>query len=163
MLLRRGSLVKDPKTQDSVQLNGGILARAEGPWSDLALHSIGWKAFQDLCFQVCEEVLHCPVEVFREAQDGGQDAGFLILPKPTEPSLGGTIQCKHSSDPGKRLKPGDLTSELTNISELVEKGLAHTYILMTSLRGQSLTRGSAAGSKLSFGGSFGRADRGFGR
>lgn len=30
---------------------------AHGPWSDLALHTIGWRAFQDLCSQVCEVVL----------------------------------------------------------------------------------------------------------
>jgi len=53
---------------------GTMRVRAEGPWSDLALHTIGWKAFQDLCAQVCEEVLRRPVQVYREAQDGGQDA-----------------------------------------------------------------------------------------
>lgn len=52
--------------------------RAHGPCSDLALHTIGWRAFQDLCSQVCEVVLGRPVEIFREAQDGGQDAVFLI-------------------------------------------------------------------------------------
>ncbi|RWX00315.1 hypothetical protein EHI45_37555, partial [Rhizobium leguminosarum] len=43
---------------------------AQGPWSDLALHTIGWKAFQDLCAQVAEETLRRPVQIFREAQDG---------------------------------------------------------------------------------------------
>ena len=51
---------------------------AVGPWSDLALHTIGWRVFQDLCSQVCEVMLQRPVEIFREAQDGGQDAVFLI-------------------------------------------------------------------------------------
>ena len=41
--------------------------RAHGPWSDLALHTTGWRAFQDLCSQVCEVVLSRPVEIFREA------------------------------------------------------------------------------------------------
>ena len=51
---------------------------AVGPWSDLALHTIGWRAFQDLCSQVCEVMLKRPVENFREAQDGGHDAVLLI-------------------------------------------------------------------------------------
>ena len=42
--------------------------RAIGPWSDLALHTIGWRAFQDLCSQICEVKLQRPVEIFREAQ-----------------------------------------------------------------------------------------------
>lgn len=53
-------------------------ARAEGPWSSLALETIGWKAFQDLCSQVCEEVLKRPVQIYREAHDGGQDAVFIV-------------------------------------------------------------------------------------
>jgi len=110
-----------------------VRARAEGPWSDLALYSIGWKAFQDLCSQVCEEVLHRPVEIFREAQDGGQDAVFLIPSRPGNPLDVGSVQCKHSSDPQKRLRLGDLTAELKHVEELVQSGQAHTYVLMTSM------------------------------
>jgi hypothetical protein len=112
---------------------GGTSARAEGPWSDLALHSIGWKAFQDLCSQVCEEVLRRPVEIFRDAQDGGQDAVFLIPARTDDASNVGTVQCKHSSDPTKRLHAGDLTPEIKHVEELVNLGQAHTYILMTNL------------------------------
>jgi hypothetical protein len=71
---------------------------AHGPWSDLALHTIGWRAFHDLCSQVCEVMLSRPVEIFREAQDGGQDAVFLIPSGSDAPSIG-TIQCKHTSEP----------------------------------------------------------------
>jgi hypothetical protein len=112
--------------------NGGT-ARAEGPWSDLALHSIGWKAFQDLCSQVCEEILHRPVEIFREAQDGGQDAVFLIPSPSGTLSEVGSVQCKHSSDPKKQLRLADLTVELTHVEELVKSHQAHTYIFMTSM------------------------------
>lgn len=45
--------------------------------ADFALHTLGWKAFQDLCTQVMEEELQTTVSVYREAQDGGQDAVFL--------------------------------------------------------------------------------------
>ena len=83
---------------------------AHGPWSDLALHTIGWRSFQDLCSQVCEVVLGRPVEIFREAQDGGQDAVFLI-PSPSNEQFIGTVQCKHTSDAGKALKVGDPAEE----------------------------------------------------
>ncbi len=93
--------------------------RAHGPWSDLALHTIGWRAFQDLCSQVCEVVLGRPVEIFREAQDGGQDAVFLI-PSPNGEQPIGTIQCKHTSHAGKALKVSDLSAEICNVEELVK-------------------------------------------
>ncbi|WP_245306073.1 restriction endonuclease [Bradyrhizobium sp. LTSP849] len=108
-------------------------ARAEGPWSDLALHSIGWKAFQDLCSQVCEEVLHRPVAIFREAQDGGQDAVFLIRSADDAASQVGSVQCKHSSNASQRLKASDLTPELEHVEQLVAGDQAHTYIFMTSM------------------------------
>lgn len=111
------------------ELNG---RRAHGPWSDLALHTIGWRAFQDLCSQVCEVVLGRPVEIFREANDGGQDAVFLIPSEPTASPIG-TVQCKHTSDAGKALKVSDLTAELENVEELVKAGQADTYIFMTNM------------------------------
>ena len=115
--------------------NARVLAhgrRAHGPWSDLALHTIGWRAFQDLCSQVCEVVLGRPVEIFREAQDGGQDAVFLI-PSGSEAPPIGTVQCKHTSEAGKALKPGDLSGEIENVEELVKAGQADTYAFMTNM------------------------------
>jgi hypothetical protein len=106
--------------------------RAHGPWSDLALHTIGWRAFQDLCSQVCEVVLGRPVEIFREAQDGGQDAVFLI-PAGTDGAPIGTVQCKHTSDGSKPLKVSDLTAEIENVKELAKAGQADTYAFMTNM------------------------------
>lgn len=106
--------------------------RAHGPWSDLALHTIGWRAFQDLCSQVCEVVLGRPVEIFREAQDGGQDAVFLIPAGNTAPPIG-TVQCKHTSDAAKALKLSDLTAEIDHVKELVKSGQANTYVFMTNM------------------------------
>lgn len=112
---------------------GARCARAEGPWSDLALHTIGWKAFQDLCSQVCEVVLGKPVEIFREAQDDGQDAVFLLSPSAGTTAAVGTVQCKHSSDPSKPLRVRDLRPEIAHIEQLVQAGQADTYVLMTSM------------------------------
>lgn len=108
------------------------LHRAHGPWSDLALHTIGWRAFQDLCSQVCEVVLGRPVEIFREAQDGGQDAVFLIPAGNGAPSVG-TVQCKHTSDATKALKHSDLNAEIAHVEELVKAGQADTYVFMTNM------------------------------
>nr|WP_315594883.1 hypothetical protein [uncultured Cupriavidus sp.] len=106
--------------------------QAHGPWSDLALHTIGWRAFQDLCSQVCEVVLDRPVEIFREAQDGGQDAVFLIPAETDAPAIG-TVQCKHTSEALKALKPGDLTAEIGHVEELVKASQADTYVFMTNM------------------------------
>lgn len=105
---------------------------AMGPWSDLALHTIGWRAFQDLCSQICEVILQSPVVIFREAQDGGQDAVFL-LSNPIGKTVIGTVQCKHCSDPQKSLLPGDLTPEIAHVKQLVKDGQADTYVLMTNM------------------------------
>ncbi len=108
--------------------------QAPGPWTDLALHTLGWKAFQDLCAQTCEEILKLPVEIYREAQDGGQDAVFLSrnrkgkkLPMPA------TIQCKFTSRAASGLKPFDLKREENHIISLKNEGQVETYILMTNM------------------------------
>lgn len=111
--------------------SGSVRRQAHGPWSDLALHTIGWRAFQDLCSQVCEVVLGRPVEIFREAQDGGQDAVFLI-PAPDAAPIG-TVQCKHRSEAAKALRVADLSAELGNVEELVKAGQADTYVFMTNM------------------------------
>ncbi|MDW9451716.1 hypothetical protein GOA58_29475 [Sinorhizobium meliloti] len=107
--------------------------QAVGPWSDLALHTIGWRAFQDLCSQVCEVVLRRPVEIFREAQDGGQDAVFLIPAGERYLPCIGTVQCKHTSDAAKALKVIDLNGEIDHVRELVAAGQADTYVFMTNM------------------------------
>ena len=106
-------------------------ARAVGPWSNLALETIGWKAFQDLCSQVCEETLRRPVQIYREAQDGGQDAVFSV--EGPNGSVDATVQCKYTSDGKRRLKATDLAGELSSVRELVTAGQADTYVLLTSM------------------------------
>lgn len=98
---------------------------------DFALHTLGWKAFQDLCAQVCTETLGRTVSIYREAQDGGQDAVFLV---PAENGVQeATIQCKFSGKLNQRLKLSDITAELANVKALVEQGRAQTYYFLTSM------------------------------
>lgn len=77
-------------------------------------------------------VLGRPVEIFREAQDGGQDAVFLI-PSPNGEQPIGTVQCKHTSDASKALKVSDLSAEIDNVDELVKGDQADTYVFMTNM------------------------------
>jgi hypothetical protein len=119
--------------------------QAQGPWADLALHTLGWKAFQDLCAHVCAEILNRPVEIYREAKDGGQDAAYISRRrKGREAGEPATIQCKFSSKADRSLKPGDLQQEEENITALLAAGLANTYVLMTSM---SVPAASAAAIK----------------
>lgn len=107
------------------------VARAEGPWSNLALETMGWKAFQDLCSQVCQELLKQPIQIYRDAQDGGQDAVFIV--EKSDGTVDATVQCKHSSNPQRRLKIGDLADEFKTVEELVAHNQADTYFLITSM------------------------------
>ncbi len=107
--------------------------QAQGPMSDLAFHTLGWKSFQDLCAQTCEEVLKRPVEIYREAQDGGQDAVFLSKAAGSTPPNSATVQCKFTSKEARTLRASDLTGEAESIVELVSKGEANTYLLMTNM------------------------------
>ena len=98
---------------------------------DFALHTLGWKAFQDLCAQICAEALGRTVSIYREAQDGGQDAVFLL---PVDKGAGeATIQCKFSGKSDRRLKLSDITAELATVKELVDQGRAQTYYFLTSM------------------------------
>lgn len=99
---------------------------------DFALHTLGWKAFQDLCAQVMEEELRTTVSVYREAQDGGQDAVFLAK-NPDSPTVVGSVQCKFSSKREQRLRPSDITSELQQVEQLIAKKMAAVYYFITSM------------------------------
>lgn len=99
---------------------------------DFALHTLGWKAFQDLCAQVMEEELNSTVSVYREAQDGGQDAVFLAK-SPDGLNVVGTVQCKFSSKREQRLRPSDITSEFEHVEQLVAKKMAAVYYFITSM------------------------------
>ena len=100
---------------------------------DLNLHTLGWKAFQDLCTQVCAEVWGTTVSIYREAQDGGQDA-VLQMRKAGSGQNGfeATVQCKFSGKANLRLPATDVDAELATVRELVTAGRANTYYFITS-------------------------------
>lgn len=101
--------------------------------TDLELHTIGWKSFQDLCAHICETTLNVPISVYREANDGGQDATFLLPSNGKKKSKVGTVQCKHVQDPNRRMGVSDLTPEVSKIGRLVKAGQADTYIFISNM------------------------------
>ena len=69
---------------------------------DLALHSLGWKAFQDLCVTILKETLGQTVQQFFDSHDGGRDGAFsgVWQHKPNEEFRGQfTVQCKFTAKP----------------------------------------------------------------
>ena len=107
--------------------------KAQGPYVDLALHTIGWKAFQDMAAHICEVRLKTRVTIHHPANDGGQDAVFLIPSSYKGSPPTGTIQVKFSHDPKGSLKPSHLTPELKKLQKLVGVGEADSYILVTNM------------------------------
>ena len=118
--------------KDDLKRSVDTKPQAQGPLVDLALHTLGWKAFQDLCAQIFTEVLNAPVSIYREAQDGGQDAVF-IFEKQNEIAKRGTAQCKFTSNSKKRLQLSDLIEEESHIRDLVKSGDADTYYFITNM------------------------------
>lgn len=107
--------------------------QVQGPNIDLAIHTLGWKAFQDLCAQVCAVTLGTIVSIYREAQDGGQDAVFQTRKADSgQEGVEATIQCKFSGKADLRLRATDVDAELATVRELVAGGQAKTYYFITS-------------------------------
>lgn len=101
---------------------------------DFALHTLGWKAFQDLAVAVASEVLERPIQTFLPANDGGRDGAFWgTWPgSPDVPEAKSTIQCKFTGKANTTLKQADISAELSKIASLAARGLAHDYVLMTN-------------------------------
>jgi hypothetical protein len=101
------------------------------------LHSLGWKAFQQLCVSVASEVWGQVVEGFFDSHDGGRDGAFhgAWTPARSEAFDGAfTVQCKFFASPTKVLRLSDLNDELSKAERLAARGLADNYILFTSAR-----------------------------
>lgn len=99
------------------------------------LHSLGWKAFQDLCATVTAEILGQTVETFLPSRDAGRDGAFhgTWKPKQGETLTGSfTVQCKFSSSADKRLSLKELRDELKKAKQLAARGIADNYLLMTN-------------------------------
>ena len=108
--------------------------QAQGALTDYALHTLGWKSFQDLCIAVATEVLNRPVQAFLPSKDGGRDGAFIgtWLGSSDIASSKSTIQCKFTSKPAANLSLSSTKEEISKIPRLSRQGLADDYILMTN-------------------------------
>lgn len=101
------------------------------------LHSLGWKAFQQLCVTVTSEVWGQTVQGFFDSHDGGRDGAFYgtWTAKGGEALQGAfTIQCKFTSQPTSTIQLSDLRDELAKAERLAARGLADNYLLLTNAR-----------------------------
>jgi hypothetical protein len=110
-----------------------VMGQASEP--SYELHTLGWKAFQDLSATILAEVLGQTIEQFLPTHDGGRDGAFFgawsnLAEGGVEGSF--TVQCKHTSHSGNSLTVGDLADELEKAARLGDKGLSDNYLLMTN-------------------------------
>lgn len=101
------------------------------------LHSLGWKAFQQLCVTVTSDVWGQTVQGFFDSHDGGRDGAFYgtWTKKAGEAFEGAfTVQCKFTSQSNTTIHLSDLRDELVKAERLAARDLADNYILFTNAR-----------------------------
>ena len=100
-----------------------------------ALHSLGWKSFQNLCATIAAEVWGQVIETFLDSNDGGRDGAFCgSWKQKSGEAFEGTFtaQCKFTAAPDAVLQPSDLNNEVEKAYKLALRGLCDNYILFTN-------------------------------
>jgi Restriction endonuclease len=113
---------------------------APGP-PRFALHTLGWRAFQDLCAAVLRQVWGQSVQAFADSNDAGRD-GAVYGAWATDSASGMddvpegpfVLQCKHTKSADATLSVSMLSEEFDKVSGLVQRGLCDTYVLLTNAR-----------------------------
>jgi hypothetical protein len=117
-------------------------AVAPGPVT-FALHTLGWRAFQDLAAIVLRDVMGQSFQAFADSNDAGRDGAFYGRWRPARSngSYAGllprgpfVLQCKHTSKADATLTPSMVIDELGKVRRLVSRGLCNSYILLTNAR-----------------------------
>ncbi len=104
---------------------------------DFQLHSLGWKAFQDLCLVVLSEQLGQAVKRFSPVRDGGRDGAFVGEWRPTpalELSGETVVQCKFSNRPHIAISLATLNDEIAKAERLWSRQARDNYVLLTNAR-----------------------------
>lgn len=107
-----------------------------------ALHTLGWRAFQDLCATVLRQLWGQSLVAFADSNDAGRDGAFYGnwgrepglysgLDVPEGPFV---LQCKHTKSANATLSLSMLSEEFDKVSGLVRSGICGTYVLMTNAR-----------------------------
>jgi hypothetical protein len=114
-----------------------ILPKVQAAEVDYELHTLGWKAFQQLCVSITGEMWGQVVQGFFDSHDGGRDGAFhgMWIPTSGEPFQGSfTSQCKFTAKANKTLQLAELGDELEKARRLATRGLADNYFLFTNSR-----------------------------
>lgn len=101
------------------------------------LHTLGWKAFQELCVTIVGEIWGHTVQSFFDSRDGGRDGAFHGRVQMTAgDTLDGSfvVQCKFTARADRHLALADLADELLKARRLAARGLADHYMLFTNAR-----------------------------
>jgi hypothetical protein len=101
------------------------------------LHSLGWKAFQNLCATIVTEIWGQTIQTFFDSYDGGRDGAFNGEWKAKDGEIYSgsfTVQCKFTSKSDKSIILSDLTDEIGKAARLAKKGLADNYFLFTNTK-----------------------------
>ena len=112
-------------------------AKAQGIEVNYELHSLGWKAFQNLCTSIMAEVFGQTVQGFFDSHDGGRDGAFhgSWTPRDGEAFEGTfTAQCKFTAKADTQIKISDLKDEMEKAKRLAAQGLSDNYVLFTNAR-----------------------------
>jgi hypothetical protein len=111
------------------------MAIAQATEVNYELHTLGWKAFQDLCAAVLAETLGQTFQVFAPGNDGGRDGAFRgSWAKANGVDVEGTFtaQCKFTNRPTTSLSLSLLHDEVKKAKGLAAQGLATNYLLLTN-------------------------------
>jgi len=104
---------------------------------DYELHSLGWKAFQNLCSTIVSDIWGQTIQTFFDSQDGGRDGAFNgAWEKSKSEDYSGTftVQCKFTANTSTLIKLSNLTGELEKAKRLAKRGLARNYFLFTNAK-----------------------------
>ena len=117
--------------------------RAVAPGSPaFELHTLGWRAFQDLCAAVVRTVWGQSAHAFADSNDGGRDGAFYgIWHNPPDargprdlPDGPFVLQCKHTKKPGGTLSESAWRTSSPRSRRWSRRGLCRSYVLMTNAR-----------------------------
>jgi hypothetical protein len=106
-------------------------------YPDFQLHSLGWKAFQDLCLTVLSDQLGQAVQRYSTSNDGGRDGAFVGEWNPTNAlSLTGetVVQCKYTNRRDATLTISEFQDEFAKAKNLWQRRHRDNYIVLTNYR-----------------------------
>ena len=102
---------------------------------DFKLHTLGWKAFQDLSVTIMSDILGHNFQSFYDSHDGGRDGAFhgTWIDKQNGTKSGSfTVQCKFTSYYKEGIRVADLKDDIEKAKRLASKGLSDHYVLFTN-------------------------------